>query len=500
MYDINGVYKEPYIHRLIAQTFLPNPDNLPLVRHLNDIKDDNRVENLAWGTVFDNHLDCVKNGNYHPISNEDREKGFKKIRKPTVFEKDEVKCEFSSLSEGCRLLGIQEANAWKVISGQRSHTCGYKVYYKEKDSMEVINSFPGYEFVRGEDGRMHNMYRGTDLGFGGYIKGKPGIYHNVAMLDATGLHPTSIIAMNKLGNYTERYKALRDARVFIKHRDFDSVRRMFDGKLAKYLDNEEEADALSAALKLPINSFYGLSSAGFENPARDSRDKNNIIALRGALFMRTLEDAIIEQGYDVIAVRTDSVKIANADDYIVNFVQEFGKKYSYEMEYECKYDRICLANDSAYIAKYDEFGIRNKRGKHANDWTATAAQFQVPYIFKSLFSHEPIVFDDMCETKSVKTAMYLNMGDENTPSNEYQFVGRVGRFCPMTDGYGGELLRVNEDKFSAVTGTKGFKWLESEYVKANGLQEHIDRNYYRILCDKAKETIEQYGSFDEFVT
>lgn len=503
MIDKDGNLKEIYLHRLLAQTFIPNPDNLPLVRHLNDIKDDNRLENLAWGTQLDNQKDSVRNGTAYSLTDEDREVGFRKTRKPTVFEKEGIRLEFISLNEGCRELGLQESNAWKVINGQRPHTKGYKVYYKEQGKMDIINSFPGYEFVRGEDGKMHNMYMGTDLGFGGYIKGKPGIYRNVALIDATGLHPSSIIAMNKLGEYTANYKALKDARVFIKHRDYESVRHMFDGKLAKYLDDDEEADALSAALKLPINSFYGLSSAGFPNPARDSRDKNNITALRGALFMRTLEEAVINEGYDVIAVRTDSLKIPNADDYIIKFVQDFGLKYAYEMEHECTYDRICLVNDSAYIAKYDEYGIRNKRGKHANEWTAVAKQFQVPYVFKSLFSKEPIMFEDMCETKSVSGGgvIYLDMNEDLEADNhDYCFVGKVGLFCPVKSGCGGgQLLRYADGKYSALPGTKGYRWLDAEYVKANHLEDDIDISYYGRLCDEAVATIEKYGSFEEFV-
>lgn len=501
--DKAGKFRTYSLHRLLANTFIPNPEKLPLVRHLNDNRLDNRIENLAWGTQRDNRNDSVRNGTAHIPTDEEREVGYNKVRKPVIFIKDGIKYEYPSLTIACKELGLNMGHASMVANNQRPHTKGYKVYYKEQEKMDIINSFPGYEFVRGEDGKMHNMYMGTDLGFGGYIKGKPGIYRNVALIDATGLHPSSIIAMNKLGEYTANYKALKDARVFIKHRDYESVRHMFDGKLAKYLDDDEEADALSAALKLPINSFYGLSSAGFPNPARDSRDKNNITALRGALFMRTLEEAVINEGYDVIAVRTDSLKIPNADDYIIKFVQDFGLKYAYEMEHECTYDRICLVNESAYIAKYDEYGVRNKRGKHANEWSAVAKQFQVPYVFKSLFSKEPIMFEDMCETKSVSGGgiIYLDMNEDlDADKHDYCFVGKVGLFCPVKPGCGGgQLLRYADGKYSALPGTKGYRWLDAEYVKANHLEDDIDISYYGRLCDDAVATIEKYGSFDEFV-
>ena len=57
----NKKQKRFYIHRLLAEAYLPNPNNYPLVRHLNDIKTDNRLENLAWGNHRDNMLDYFKN-------------------------------------------------------------------------------------------------------------------------------------------------------------------------------------------------------------------------------------------------------------------------------------------------------------------------------------------------------------------------------------------------------------------------------------------------------
>ena len=58
-----GQGHQKHVHRILAEAFIPNPDNHPLVRHLNDVRDDNRVENLAWGTVSDNEHDKVRNGN-----------------------------------------------------------------------------------------------------------------------------------------------------------------------------------------------------------------------------------------------------------------------------------------------------------------------------------------------------------------------------------------------------------------------------------------------------
>lgn len=401
----------------------------------------------------------------------------------------------------------------------------------------TINAFPGYEFING-----HNMYRGVDLGKGGYIVGNPGMYRNVAMLDITGLHPASIIAMNCFGEYTQHFKDIRDARVAIKHGDFDTARKMLGGRLAPYLEDESQAAELAQALKIAVNSVYGLTAANFDNPFRDIRNKNNIVALRGALFMKTLQDEVEAQGYTIVGIRTDSIKIAEATPEIIQFCMDFAKKYSYEFELECVYDRICLVNKSAYIAKYNDDESVN--GKHAGKWTATAAQFQVPYVFKTLFSKEAIVFDDLCETKEVKVgALYLDMNEgltvqtaaekelawrmketnevsdyigykdptfKNVSDDElrnviagghnYVFVGRVGQFCPIKSGFGGGELVVNRDgKYSSASGAKDYRWLESETVRQLHNEANIDKSYYQKLVDDAVETISQYGDFEAFV-
>lgn len=410
-----------------------------------------------------------------------------------------------------------------------------------------INCFPGYEWKKLEDGKYHNMYRGTDLGLGGYVYAEPGIYRNVALLDIASLHPTSIIMLNKLGEYTQRYKDLRDARVYIKHGDYESAGKLFDGKFKKYLTNKEDAEALSKALKLPLNAFFGIGFASYENPARDSRDVNNIVALRGSLFMRTLQDEITKRGFQVVHIKTDSCKVPNATQELIDFIMEFGKKYGYEFEHECTYDRMCLVNDAVYVAKYDEHGIRNKGGKHPNEWTATGTQFQVSYVFKTLFSQEPIEFDDLCEVKTVQTSLYLDMNEdlpnvtlfekelrcrefnrihqgdfdykskklnqdlsgysdkeleqEIAKGHDYHFVGKVGEFCPMKPGTGGGILLRETDKgFAAATGTKGFRWMESEIVKTLGKEDDIDRSYYAAMVDEAIASISKYGDFEEFVS
>ena len=396
---------------------------------------------------------------------------------------------------------------------------------------DIITAFPGYEFVDGK-----NIFRGDDVGKGGYVYSEPGMYGNVALLDVASMHPHSIIAMNVFGEYTKNFKDILDARIHIKHGEYDAVRSMFGGKLVPYLEDKSTAKNLSQALKIAINSVYGLTSANFDNPFRDIRNKNNIVALRGALFMRTLQDEVKKRGFTVAHIKTDSIKIPDATPEIIEFVMEFGKQYGYTFEHEDTYDRMCLVNDAVYIAKY-------KTGDHAGEWTATGTQFAVPYVFKKCFSHEEITFDDMCETKSVQTALYLDMNEslpdvskaeaelqainkkypegeypfdvdervqnlekEISSGHDYRFVGRIGQFCPTKPGRGGGILcREAKDKdgnvkYDSATGTKGYRWLESEIVRNSNSEDAIDRSYYDKLVDDAIETIGQYGDYEWFVS
>ena len=60
----DGVSETHRVHRLVAEEFIPNPNNYPVVRHLNGIPDDNRVENLSWGTQKDNVHDSIIAGTH----------------------------------------------------------------------------------------------------------------------------------------------------------------------------------------------------------------------------------------------------------------------------------------------------------------------------------------------------------------------------------------------------------------------------------------------------
>jgi hypothetical protein len=357
----------------------------------------------------------------------------------------------------------------------------------------LSKEFPGYVFERGK-----STYRGEETGEGGYVYAEPGIHTEVALLDVASMHPTSIEQLNLFGEYTKNFSALKEARLAIKAQDYGRARSLLGGKLAPYLGSDKDSKALSDALKIIINIVYGLTSAKFDNPFRDIRNVDNIVAKRGALFMIDLKHAVQEQGYTVAHIKTDSIKIPNATPEIIEFVKMFGEKYGYTFEHEATYDKICLANDAVYIAK--------KTDCMSKCWVAVGAQFQHPYVFKTLFEDDGDgpTFEDMCEAKSVSQgAMYLDFNDGGKSEiniKDMHFVGRTGLFIPVKPGFGGgTLYRVKDDKAYAVAGTKGYLWVEADTAK-NLPSEAIDMSYYESLLDDARKTIEKFGDFNEFIS
>ena len=442
--------------------------------------------------------------------------------------------------------------------------CPVMMSKRHGEAKSLLPYFPGYKYEYGK-----STYRGTDVGEGGNVYAQPGIWVDVALLDIVSMHPHSAMAECVFGpRFTRAFHDIVDGRVNIKHEAWDIVSDILDGKLRPYiqkvLNGEMTSGELADALKTAINSVYGLTAAKFENPFRDPRNVDNIVAKRGALFMEDLKYEVQNRGYTVAHIKTDSIKIPNATPEIIQFVMDFGQDYGYTFEHEATYDRMCLVNDAVYIAKYatvercielygkdyveSDSSVCKKNKKKAGKWDATGTQFQVPYVFKTLFSKEPIDFEDTCETKSVGTALYLDMNEgkndvtlyetlkdirkkssDNMTRKEaalyqqnqdltdkaldemiaeghcYIFIGKVGRFCPIKPGCGGgELLREGTDaygnlKYSSATGAKGYRWLESEMVRELGKQDDVDKNYYRGLVDDAIAEISKYGDFERFV-
>lgn len=348
---------------------------------------------------------------------------------------------------------------------------------------DLSETFPGYKYSFGK-----STYKGEEVGEGGYVYSEPGMYENVALLDVASMHPNSLIALEVFGpKYTKVFKELVQARIAVKRGDRKALETLLDGKLLPYYSEDKaERAKLAYALKIAINSVYGLTAAKFPtrcNGNDPSNNQDNIVAKRGALFMVDLKQMVQAEGFTVAHIKTDSIKIPNATPEIIEKVMEFGKKYGYEFEHEATYDRICLVNDAVYIAHDDE------------GWHATGAEFAHPIVYKTLFSHEKINLEDYFEAKSVTTRLYLEY-----PGDNREFVGRVGLFAPVradhTEVEGGRLVREKDGKFYAATGSKGHLWQLSNRVESKDL---IDMSYSQRLVDEAKAHIGLYGDFEGFV-
>lgn len=351
---------------------------------------------------------------------------------------------------------------------------------------DLSEQFPGYKYENGK-----STYRGEEVGEGGWVYAEPGYYTNVALLDVASMHPHSLIALKCFGEkYTARFQDIVKGRMAVKHHDVEAAKRYL-GEDAGALIGQNDA-ALAFALKIAINSVYGLTAAKFPTRANGmdpANNPDNIVAKRGALFMVDLKNFIQGKGFTVAHIKTDSVKIPNATPELIAEVMEFGKKYGYTFEHEATYDKMVLANDAVYVA-HDEKG-----------WHATGAQFQHLFVFKSLFGSdvEPhYTMADYTETRQVhKGALYLNYGTEENPQRA--FVGRIGSFVPVKDCAPGGILEVLRDgKYYSAPSSKGYRWMLEEDAQCYGT-DRVDDTFALAKAAEAVKTIEKYVSMEELL-
>lgn len=333
------------------------------------------------------------------------------------------------------------------------------------------------------------------IGEGGLVFSAPGMYEGIKTQDSASHHPHSMYNEQIFGpEYTAIMWDLVRARLYIKHEDYESAGKLFNGALQPYLTSHDDAKDLSKALKIAINSIYGLTSARFPNEFRDNRNIDNIVAKRGALYMVDLKHFIEDLGFHVAHVKTDSIKVPDITDDLIALIRIHAALYGYEFETEEEYDRFCLVNDACYIARHPD-----------GSWEAKGDEFLQKYTFKKLFTKEKITFEDLCVVKEVKKgAIYIETPKEGSDETDLKFVGRVGEFTPVREG-GGALTCINEDKVGAVSGTKGYSWLESEFVRDLGeniddLMNVIDMSYFEEMANATKEKLYVYGDYEWFVS
>ena len=116
------------VHRLVAQAFIPNPDNLPEIDHINTDRTDNRVENLRWATRKSNMNNPLTRNN---LSTSKLAKTYN--IKPVLQYTPNGKYlkEYICLREAERLTGIHHSSIMRVCKGKQYSAGGFIWKYKE---------------------------------------------------------------------------------------------------------------------------------------------------------------------------------------------------------------------------------------------------------------------------------------------------------------------------------------------------------------------------------
>lgn len=150
---INGKQKRMRVHRMVALTFIDNPDNKPYVNHINGNRSDNNVENLEWVTPSENTQHAVDTGL------------FKSGRKRAVIQYNlngEQMATFESASEAARQTGGSQSKITMCCRRQRDSANDYQWrYYDDIQDVQKIEK----KFITGkqvaqcdEEGNILNIY------------------------------------------------------------------------------------------------------------------------------------------------------------------------------------------------------------------------------------------------------------------------------------------------------------------------------------------------------
>ncbi len=121
----DGTLYTRFVHQLVAQAYIPNPENKPTVNHKNEVKTDNYVQNLEWMTFQENHDYGTRN-----------ERSGVGVKKPVrCIETGEV---YESIKAAAAAVNRAPDGISKVLAG-RNKTCGGYTWELVEEENEEVN-------------------------------------------------------------------------------------------------------------------------------------------------------------------------------------------------------------------------------------------------------------------------------------------------------------------------------------------------------------------------
>lgn len=116
-------FKTKSVHRLVAKAFIPNPLNLEFINHKNEIKTDNRIDNLEW---------CTRIYNVRYGTAQKRRSISRSRRVEQLDLNGNIIATHYGMNEAERNTGIRTSSIWKCCSGRQHTACGYRWRYADE--------------------------------------------------------------------------------------------------------------------------------------------------------------------------------------------------------------------------------------------------------------------------------------------------------------------------------------------------------------------------------